>query len=57
MLTQNPPAVEGLFAAVQPLFWVLLLLYLFPGLFSDPAAQALVESCHLDSFLASPLPA
>ena len=52
MLHKEPIAVDGLFAAVQPLFWVLLLLYIFPGLFSDPTGQSLVSDCQLDSFIA-----
>ena len=48
-------SLERLFAAVQPLLCAVVLLYLFPGLFSDDHADALVANCHLDRFLEIPL--
>lgn len=46
---------DGLIAAVHPLIVCLLLLYLVPGLFSDPVAQALVNSCQLDAYIQTSL--
>ena len=43
---------DSLVTALHPLFIICLLLYLLPGLFSDPTAQALVETCQLDAYIA-----
>ena len=53
MLSTSTPRPDGLVTALHPLIIILLLLYLLPGLFSDPTAQALVETCHLDAFIQS----
>lgn len=49
------PWFEGisLVSALHPLAIILALLYYLPGLFSDHAAQALVETCRLDTFIES----
>ena len=53
MLTSSTPRPDGLVTALHPLLIILLLLYLLPGLFSDPTAQALVETCKLDTYIAT----
>lgn len=50
----TPPS-ESLVTALHPLIVCLLLLYLLPGLFSDYTAQAVWETYHLESFIASAL--
>jgi len=45
--------ITRLLAALYPLILLLALLYLVPGLFFDPTAQALVEWCRLDPFIDS----
>ena len=41
---------EGLLRSFQPLFWVILLLYICPGLFRDRNAESLAASCGLDGY-------
>lgn len=53
MLTSSTPRSDGLLTALHPLVIILLLFYLLPGLFSDPTAQALVETCQLDTYITS----
>ena len=43
--------ISRLLSALHPLIITLALLYLVPGLFFDPTAQALVEWCQLDVFI------
>ena len=46
-------AAASIFAATaQPLFWVCLLLYLFPGLFFDHTGQALLDNFRLEDYIA-----
>ena len=52
MLSSTPPS-DSLVTALHPLLLIFLLLYLVPGLFSDPTAQALVETCQLDAYIDS----
>ena len=52
MSESAPRSSENLVTALHPLFVCLLLLYLFPGLFSDSIAKAVWEAYHLDAFIA-----
>ena len=45
-------AASVLAATVQPLLWVCLLLYLFPGLFFDHTGQALLDGFRLEDYIA-----
>lgn len=49
----STPRSESLVTALHPIIVCLLLLYLLPGLFSDYTAQAVWETYHLDTFIAS----
>ena len=51
----SPRWSESLVNALHPLVACVLLLYLLPGLFSDPVAQQFVETCQLDAFIDSGL--
>ena len=57
MCSAPPPRqdeyIPFILAKLHPLILLLTFLYLFPGLFSDPTAHALVQSCQLDSFVDS----
>lgn len=50
-ITSPPRSTEGLVKALRPLIVIVLSLYYLPGLFSDPTAQALVETCGLDTYI------
>ena len=51
LMLSSTPRPDTLVTALHPLFIIFILLYLLPGLFSDPTAQALVETCHLDAYI------
>lgn len=55
LMTLPTPRSESLITALHPLIVCVLLLYLLPGLFSDYTAQAVWETYHLDTFIASGL--
>ena len=55
LMSLQTPRSESLVIALHPLIVSLLLLYLFPGLFSDYTAQFVWETYHLDSLIASHL--
>lgn len=55
LMTFPTPRSESLVTALHPLIVCVLLLYLLPGLFSDYTAQAVWETYHLDTFIASSL--
>ena len=50
---QSDEYIPIILAKLHPLLLVFTLLYLFPGLFSDPTAHVLVQSCQLDSLIDS----
>ena len=54
MSTGARSPVEGMFAVAQPIFWIALLLYLCPGLFSDLRAENLVIQCYRDHLTDDP---
>ena len=55
MLHEEPISADGLLAAVQPLCWVLLLLYLLPGLSPSPTGQGLIHECQFEREIACAL--
>ena len=51
-----PPAslsTEECITSLYPLIVILILLYLIPGLFSDPTSHTLLRHCQLDAFIDS----
>lgn len=55
LMSLQTPRSDGLVIVLHPLMVSLLLLYLFPSLFSDYTAQLVWETYHLDTLIASQL--